>query len=61
MCTGNLYEGEKLNFLTVIQLLNGALSIIRDECCPFESKHFLDIKNTSEFQNKILLNLKAVR
>ncbi|NWZ32365.1 HAUS6 protein, partial [Asarcornis scutulata] len=61
VCTGNLYEGEKLNFLTVIQLLNGALRILRDECCQFESKHFPDIKNTSEFQNKILLNLKAVR
>ncbi|XP_038025978.1 HAUS augmin-like complex subunit 6 isoform X1 [Anas platyrhynchos] len=61
VCTGNLYEGENLNFLTVIQLLNGALRILRDECCQFESKHFTDIKNTSEFQNKILLNLKAVR
>ncbi|XP_066844757.1 HAUS augmin-like complex subunit 6 isoform X1 [Anser cygnoides] len=61
VCTGNLYEGEKLNFLTVIQLLNEALRILRDECCQFKSKHFQDIKNTSEFQNKILSNLKAVR
>ncbi|KAM9167531.1 HAUS augmin-like complex subunit 6 [Mergus octosetaceus] len=61
VCTGNLYEDEKLNFLTVIQLLNEALRILRDERCQFESKHFPDIKNTSEFQNKILLNLKAVR
>ncbi|NXI71886.1 HAUS6 protein, partial [Anseranas semipalmata] len=62
LCTGNLYEAEKLNFLTVIQLLNEALRIFRDECCQFESKqHFQDIENTSEFQSKILLNLKAVR
>ncbi|XP_074788429.1 HAUS augmin-like complex subunit 6 isoform X2 [Athene noctua] len=34
-CTGNLYEAEKLNFLTVIQLLNEALRTLRDEHCQF--------------------------
>ncbi|NXW52800.1 HAUS6 protein, partial [Nyctiprogne leucopyga] len=31
ICTGNIYEAEKLNFLTVIQLLNEALRTLRDE------------------------------
>ncbi|NXA59894.1 HAUS6 protein, partial [Mohoua ochrocephala] len=35
-CTGNLYEDGKLNFLTVIQLLNEALRTLRDEQCPCE-------------------------
>ncbi|XP_035165367.1 HAUS augmin-like complex subunit 6 [Oxyura jamaicensis] len=62
VCTGNLYEGEKLNFLTVIQLLNEALRILRDESCQFKSKqHFQDIKSMNEFQNNILLNLKELR
>ncbi|NWW46686.1 HAUS6 protein, partial [Pedionomus torquatus] len=29
--SGNVYEGEKLNYLTVIQLLNEALRTLRDE------------------------------
>ncbi|NXQ51974.1 HAUS6 protein, partial [Anthoscopus minutus] len=37
-CTGNLYEDGKLNFLTVIQLLNEALMTLRDEHCPCELK-----------------------
>ncbi|NXO72084.1 HAUS6 protein, partial [Phainopepla nitens] len=35
-CTGNLYEDRKLNFLTVIQLLNEALRTLRDEHCLSE-------------------------
>ncbi|KAL2294537.1 hypothetical protein Nmel_008274 [Mimus melanotis] len=38
LCIGNLYEDGKLNFLTVIQLLNEALMILRDEHCPCELK-----------------------
>uniref|UniRef100_A0A663N447 Uncharacterized protein n=1 Tax=Athene cunicularia TaxID=194338 RepID=A0A663N447_ATHCN len=34
-CTGNLYEAEELNFLTVIQLLNEALKTLRDERSQF--------------------------
>ncbi|NXD45243.1 HAUS6 protein, partial [Copsychus sechellarum] len=36
--TEYLYEGGKLNFLTVIQLLNEALMTLRDEHCPCELK-----------------------
>ncbi|NXJ63530.1 HAUS6 protein, partial [Rostratula benghalensis] len=37
----NVYEGEKLNFLTVIQLLNEALRTLRDEICQSELKPHL--------------------
>uniref|UniRef100_A0A8C3L110 HAUS augmin like complex subunit 6 n=1 Tax=Chrysolophus pictus TaxID=9089 RepID=A0A8C3L110_CHRPC len=62
VCTGNLYEGEKLNFLTVIQLLNEALRILRDECYQFDSKnHLQPIVNMAKLQSKMLLRLEAVR
>ncbi|NWS24032.1 HAUS6 protein, partial [Polioptila caerulea] len=44
-CTGNLYEGGKLNFLTVIQLLNEALMTLRDEHCPCELKELHRIED----------------
>ncbi|NXH39770.1 HAUS6 protein, partial [Dicaeum eximium] len=44
-CTGNLYEGGNLNFLTVIQLLNEALMTLRDECCPCELKELHRIED----------------
>ncbi|XP_042682891.1 HAUS augmin-like complex subunit 6 isoform X2 [Centrocercus urophasianus] len=59
---GNLYEGEKLNFLTVIQLLNEALRILRDESYRFDSKnHLQPIVNMATLQSKMLLHLEAVR
>lgn len=62
VCTGNLYEDEKLNFLTVIQLLNEALRILRDECSQFDSENYLQpIVNMTKLQNKMLLYLEAVR
>ncbi|XP_021236996.1 HAUS augmin-like complex subunit 6 [Numida meleagris] len=62
VCTGNLYEDEKLNFLTVIQLLNEALRILRDEYLQFESEnHLQPIVNMTKFQSKVLLDLEAVR
>lgn len=62
VCTGNLYEGEKLNFLTVIQLLNEALRILRDESYRFDSKnHLQPIVNMATLQSKMLLRLEAVR
>uniref|UniRef100_A0A669Q767 HAUS augmin like complex subunit 6 n=1 Tax=Phasianus colchicus TaxID=9054 RepID=A0A669Q767_PHACC len=62
VCTGNLYEDEKLNFLTVIQLLNEALRILRDECYQFDSKnHLQPIVNMAKSQSKMLLRLKALR
>ncbi|NXC42303.1 HAUS6 protein, partial [Penelope pileata] len=62
VCTGNLYEDEKLNFLTVIQLLNEALRILRDEHCRFESKkQFQPIMDMIELKNKIEFCLKSMR
>ncbi|OXB75520.1 UNVERIFIED_CONTAM: hypothetical protein H355_006116 [Colinus virginianus] len=62
VCTGNLYEDEKLNLLTVIQLLNEALKILKDEYHQFEVEKYLqDAVNITEFQKKMLLNLEAVR
>ncbi|POI35175.1 hypothetical protein CIB84_001073 [Bambusicola thoracicus] len=62
VCTGNLYEDEKLNFLTVIQLLNEALRILRDECSQFGSENYLQpIVNMTKLQNKMLLYVEAVR
>ncbi|XP_074993282.1 HAUS augmin-like complex subunit 6 isoform X2 [Calonectris borealis] len=62
VCTGNVYEAEKLNFLTVIQLLNEALRTLRDERCQCELKqqfHVFEDKITH--RDKVLLDLKAKR
>ncbi|NXJ15232.1 HAUS6 protein, partial [Odontophorus gujanensis] len=62
VCTGDLYEDGKLNLLTVIQLLNEALRIFRDEYHQFESEKYLKaVVNITKFQKKILLDLEAVR
>ncbi|NXE78342.1 HAUS6 protein, partial [Cochlearius cochlearius] len=64
LCTGNLYEGEKLNFLTVMQLLNEGLRALRDECCQSELKLHLQVKGVEKKvtrQNKLLHNLKEKR
>ncbi|XP_041868703.1 HAUS augmin-like complex subunit 6 [Corvus kubaryi] len=62
-CTGNLYEDGKLNFLTVIQLLNEALRMLRDEHCPCELKELHRIKAMVAYCKKLLqdLNSKSLR
>ncbi|NXI79808.1 HAUS6 protein, partial [Rhipidura dahli] len=58
-CTGNLYEDGKLNFLTVIQLLNEALGILRDEHCLCEFKELDRIKAMVTHYEEVLQNLNA--
>ncbi|NXB29379.1 HAUS6 protein, partial [Eulacestoma nigropectus] len=62
-CTGNLYEDGKLNFLTVIQLLNEALRTLRDEHCPCELKELHRIEDVVTSYKKVLqdLNTKSLR
>uniref|UniRef100_A0A8C3VI47 Uncharacterized protein n=1 Tax=Catharus ustulatus TaxID=91951 RepID=A0A8C3VI47_CATUS len=60
-CTGNLYEDGKLNFLTVIQLLNEALMTLRDEHCPCELKTLDRIENLVASYRKILQEFKTRR
>ncbi|XP_074935819.1 HAUS augmin-like complex subunit 6 isoform X1 [Phalacrocorax aristotelis] len=55
VCIGNVYEAEKLNFLTVIQLLNEALRILRDEHCQAELKQEIQVT-----ERKIMLHRKAL-
>ncbi|NWR75338.1 HAUS6 protein, partial [Centropus unirufus] len=58
--TGNVYEGGKLNFLTVIQTLNEALRTLRDEQCQFElNQHLPGIVNNVILHKNILWDLKA--
>ncbi|XP_005297732.2 HAUS augmin-like complex subunit 6 isoform X1 [Chrysemys picta bellii] len=62
---GNVYEAGKLNLLTVIQLLNEALKILRYERQQVDHEALkLDrqyIEGKTKFQNKILLGLKSMR
>ncbi|NWV43707.1 HAUS6 protein, partial [Grantiella picta] len=58
-CTGNLYEYGKLNFLTVIQLLNEALTMLRDEHCPCELKELHGIEDMVTFCKKLLQDLST--
>ncbi|XP_019373069.1 PREDICTED: HAUS augmin-like complex subunit 6 isoform X8 [Gavialis gangeticus] len=62
---GNVYDTGKLNFLTVIQLLNEALKILRSECQEVDHKALnLDIQYIEEktkFQSKTLLGLRSMR
>ncbi|XP_050768848.1 HAUS augmin-like complex subunit 6 [Gymnogyps californianus] len=61
-CTGNVYEAEKLNFLTVIQLLNEALRTLRDDLCQFELKNLLQvIEDSITFRNEVRQNLEEKR
>ncbi|NXJ57082.1 HAUS6 protein, partial [Spizaetus tyrannus] len=60
-CTGSVYEGEKLNFLTVIQLLNEALRTLRDEHCQCDLKQLQVIEDNSVLCNKALQRLAAIR
>ncbi|XP_074425272.1 HAUS augmin-like complex subunit 6 isoform X5 [Larus michahellis] len=60
--SGNVYEGENLNFLTVIQLLNEALRTLRDEICQSKLTPQLDyIENIAMGCAEELQNLKAIR
>ncbi|NXR01907.1 HAUS6 protein, partial [Sagittarius serpentarius] len=59
--TGNLYEAEKLNFLTVILLLNEALRAVRDEHCQCELKQLQVIENSSMQCHRLLQNVAANR
>ncbi|NXC05450.1 HAUS6 protein, partial [Orthonyx spaldingii] len=62
-CTGNLYEDGKLNFLTVIQLLNEALMMLRDEHCPCELKELHRIEDmVTSYKNALQdLNTNSLR
>ncbi|NXR54375.1 HAUS6 protein, partial [Hippolais icterina] len=62
-CTGNLYEKGKLNFLTVIQLLNEALMTLRDEHCPCELKELHRIEDVVTSYKNVLqeLNTNSLR
>ncbi|NXW11483.1 HAUS6 protein, partial [Fregetta grallaria] len=61
VCTGNVYEAEKLNFLTVIQLLNEALRTLRDEHCQSELKQLQIIEAKITFYSGVLQHLQAKR
>ncbi|NXX10464.1 HAUS6 protein, partial [Podargus strigoides] len=61
LCTGNVYEAGKLNFLVVIQLLNEALRTLRDEHCQFELKNFQLIEDKITHCNNTLQRLEAKR
>ncbi|XP_026721854.1 HAUS augmin-like complex subunit 6 [Athene cunicularia] len=56
-CTGNLYEAEELNFLTVIQLLNEALKTLRDERSQFNQ--CVVTENSIKSFNELLQRLEA--
>ncbi|NXY31427.1 HAUS6 protein, partial [Pomatorhinus ruficollis] len=62
-CTGNLYEDGKLNFLTVIQLLNEALMTLRDEHCLCELKVLHRIEHVvTSYKNALQeLDTKSLR
>ncbi|KAM4879265.1 LOW QUALITY PROTEIN: HAUS augmin-like complex subunit 6 [Sylvia borin] len=62
-CTGNLYEDGKLNFLTVIQLLNEALMALRDEQCLCELKELDRIEDVVTSYKNVLqeLNTRSLR
>ncbi|NXN20202.1 HAUS6 protein, partial [Indicator maculatus] len=60
-CTGNVYEGKKLNFLVVIMLLNEALRALRDEHCQSELKQFQAVERMVTFCKKAKETLNAKR
>ncbi|NWH84516.1 HAUS6 protein, partial [Aegithalos caudatus] len=62
-CSGNLYEDGKLNFLTVIQLLNEALMALKDEHCVCELKELHRIEDVVTSYKKVLqeLNMNSLR
>ncbi|NWV62931.1 HAUS6 protein, partial [Malurus elegans] len=62
-CTANIYEDGKLNFLTVIQLVNEALSTLRDEHCPCKLKEPHRIGDMVASYKRLLrdLNTRSLR
>ncbi|KAF6124716.1 HAUS augmin like complex subunit 6 [Phyllostomus discolor] len=62
---GNVYEAGKLNLLTVIQLLNEVLKVMKYECCQADQArltidlHFLE--KETKFQRQRLLDLQHIR
>uniref|UniRef100_A0A8D0F3A0 HAUS augmin like complex subunit 6 n=1 Tax=Strix occidentalis caurina TaxID=311401 RepID=A0A8D0F3A0_STROC len=58
-CTGSVYEAEKLNFLTVIQLLNEALRTLRDEHRQFELNLHEVVENSIKPFNELLQHLES--
>ncbi|NXK16324.1 HAUS6 protein, partial [Arenaria interpres] len=60
--SGNVYEAGKLNFLTVIQLLNEALRTLRDEICQSQLTPQLGyIKDINVKCTQALKNLQSIR
>ncbi|NXG52482.1 HAUS6 protein, partial [Psilopogon haemacephalus] len=59
--TGSIYEGKKLNFLIVIQLLNEALRALRDENCQSELKELNTIERMITACKKAQETLNAKR
>ncbi|NXU95390.1 HAUS6 protein, partial [Xiphorhynchus elegans] len=55
--TANVYEDGKLNFVAVIQVLNEALKMLRDEHCQAELKDLHGIENMVASCNKALQDL----
>ncbi|KAM8792569.1 HAUS augmin-like complex subunit 6 [Eudromia elegans] len=52
LCIGKIHQEEKLNFLTIVLLLNEALRIFRDEFNQRKSKqHLQSLRSVIEFQN----------
>ncbi|NWY51552.1 HAUS6 protein, partial [Chionis minor] len=59
---GNLYEAGKLNFLAVIQLLNEALRMLRDELHQYDlTSQIRYMKNISVFCTRELRNMQESR
>ncbi|XP_036117393.1 HAUS augmin-like complex subunit 6 [Molossus molossus] len=62
---GNVYEAGKLNLLTVIQLLNEVLKVMKYECCQADQARLtIDLRfleKETKFQKERLLDLKHMR
>ncbi|XP_024414105.2 HAUS augmin-like complex subunit 6 [Desmodus rotundus] len=62
---GNVYEAGKLNLLTVIQLLNEVLKVMKHECCQADQARLtIDLhllEKETKFQRQRLLDLKHIR
>ncbi|NWW83879.1 HAUS6 protein, partial [Rhynochetos jubatus] len=61
LCIGNTYEDGKLNFLTVIQLLNESLRTLREERQSEVKQQFQVIENRVTVSNKVRQDVKAAR
>ncbi|XP_010224470.1 PREDICTED: HAUS augmin-like complex subunit 6, partial [Tinamus guttatus] len=59
LCIEKTYEEEKMNFLTIVQLLNEALRIFRDEL-NLKSERLQHIRNEIELRSKIIVNFQKV-